>query len=67
MLDNINRPSSTTEAAVSSQEVSIPRIRMGGASILVFLRGVFGIFISLRKMSCDHDQLVFTGRTKSMG
>src|SRR4030042_5239917 len=48
-LERIRRPSSTTAAAVSSQEVSIPRIRMGGLSTWEFLVvEVLGILCFLR-------------------
>src|SRR4030065_372008 len=47
-LERIRRPSSTTAAAVSSQEVSIPRIRTGGLSNWAsLLLEVFGIFCFL--------------------
>src|SRR4030042_2409781 len=52
ILERIRRPSSTTDAAVSSQDVSIPRIRIGGLSSLDSLRvDVFGIFGSLYDIS----------------
>src|SRR4030042_2775214 len=54
MLERIRRPSSTTAAAVSSQEVSIARIRMGGlsnfASLLVEGLAILG-FLQVKCLS----------------
>src|SRR5512135_2488899 len=51
-LDKMTRSSSTTAAAVSSQEVSMPRMRMGGCSdCAVVLEVVFGILAHQRSFT----------------